>query len=164
MSGTTSKLSKAATLAFLQALVSGLLKHFPSGNLTIGNAPLPVAAIVSTLQGLIDAMLAASTAQANARDAVANARSKALAAAPLVKGLRKLLGTMFAGAAQVLTDFGLTPPKAPSPMSVEVLAARKAKAEATRKARGTKGPKAKQATKGNVTRFHRADGKAEASC
>ena len=142
--------TKAATLAFLQALIAGLQKHFPNGSLTIGNASLATASIVQVLQGLVDAIIAANTAQANARDAVANVRSKAASAAPLIRGLAKLLGTMFAGASQTLGDFGIAPPKARQPMSAEVLAAKKAKAAATRVKRGTKGPKAKLATKGDV--------------
>ena len=149
MSSNTSK-TKAATLAFLQALIAGLQKHFPGGSFTIGNASLATASIVQVLQDLVAAMIAANTAQANARDAVANVRSKAASAAPLIKGLAKLLGTMFAGATQTLGDFGIEPPKARQPLSAEALAARKAKAEATRKARGTTGPKAKLATTGDV--------------
>jgi hypothetical protein len=150
-SSTKSKMPKAATLAFLQALIAGLQKHFPGGSLTLGGASLSVTSLVQILQDLVSAMLAASAAQANARDAVANVRAKKAAAAPIIKGLRSLLGTMFAGAAQALADFGIEPPKARKPMSSEVLVARAAKAEATRAKRGTKGPKAKLAIKGDVT-------------
>jgi len=52
---------------------------------------------------------------------------------------------MFAGDAAVLADFGLKARKARAPPTTEQKAAAKAKAEATREARGTKGPKAKKA-------------------
>jgi hypothetical protein len=58
---------------------------------------------------------------------------------------------MFAGAAQTLADFGLEPPKAPKPRTAEQLAAVKAKAKATRLARGTTSKKQKLAIRGNVT-------------
>ena len=151
MSANNGNRTKAATLAFLQALIAGLQKHFSGESLTLGNASVSVASLVQVLTDLVTAMLAANAAQKSAKDALANVVSKAAAAAPVIKGLRKLLGTMFAGSAQALADFGIEPPKARQPMSSDVLAARNAKAAATRKARGTQGPKQKRALKGNVT-------------
>jgi hypothetical protein len=58
---------------------------------------------------------------------------------------------MFASDAAALADLGLKPPKARAPLTAEQKAAAKAKAKATRIARGTTGPKAKKAIKGNVT-------------
>ena len=70
---------------------------------------------------------------------------------PVVQGYKDILKVMFAGASQTLADFGLAPRKVPAPLTVEQLAARTAKLRATRKARGTLGPKAKKAIKGTVT-------------
>jgi hypothetical protein len=59
--------------------------------------------------------------------------------------------TAFGNQADVLVDFGLTPKKARTPLTVEQKAAAAAKREATRAARGTKSTKAKKGIKGTVT-------------
>lgn len=151
MSSSQSKVSKAAALARVLALVAGLQKHFPSGNFTIGNVAYATTALVQVLEGLADALQALATARANAKDALANVQAQAATVDPVIAGLDKQLESMFTGATQTLADFGIEPPKARQPLSVDALAARKAKAAATRIARGTKGPKAKQAIKGDVT-------------
>jgi hypothetical protein len=151
MSSSTSNRSKAAALARVLALIAGLQKHFPSGSFTIGNVAYSTSALVGVIKGLADALAALATARANAKDALANVKTQAATVDPVIAGLEKQLESMFAGAAQNLADFGIEPPKARQPMSAEVLAARKAKARATRAKRGTLGPKAKQAIKGDVT-------------
>jgi hypothetical protein len=70
---------------------------------------------------------------------------------PIAAAYRRLVLTAFANSAQMLADFGVTPPKARTPMTSEQLAARAAKSLATRKARGTTSKKQKLAVKGNVT-------------
>lgn len=57
----------------------------------------------------------------------------------------------FGGDPQALADFGLPPRRTPTPPTAETKAAAVAKREATREARGTKGPKAKQKIHGTVT-------------
>ncbi|HEY8038591.1 MAG TPA: hypothetical protein VIF15_02305, partial [Polyangiaceae bacterium] len=57
----------------------------------------------------------------------------------------------FGTQADVLADFGMTPRKAATPLTVEQKAAAAAKRKATRAARGTKGPKAKLGIHGAVT-------------
>jgi hypothetical protein len=70
---------------------------------------------------------------------------------PILLAYKRLVLAAFANATQTLTDFGLAPPKARAPLTVEQLAARAAKAKATRTARGTTSKKQKLAVKGNVT-------------
>jgi hypothetical protein len=57
----------------------------------------------------------------------------------------------FGNSPDVLADFGLSPKKARTPLTVEQKAAAAAKRKATRQARGTRGPKAKLSVTGNVT-------------
>ncbi len=151
MSGTQSMPTKAKTLANLQALISGLQKHFPNGSFTIGNVPFTTAALVQLFQSLADAIAAANDAQAKARDAVAALRDAKAKVGPTLVVLRRILVAMFGNASQMLADFGLEPRKARAPTTSVQKAAAAAKAKATRKARGTKSPKAKRAITGDVT-------------
>jgi len=151
MSSSTSSKSKAATLADLQALVSGLQAKFPSGQFTLGNTAFTTAALVQTLTSLIAAIIAVNTAQANAKVAVAALRATAATVGPVVLALRRNLLAMFGNATDTLALFGLKPRKAPAPRTGAEIAAAAAKAEATRKARGTASKKSKLTVTGNVT-------------
>ena len=57
-STTTTKASKAAVLAQLQALVSGLQKQLPNGSFTLVSTAYTTATLVQALQGLIAALTA----------------------------------------------------------------------------------------------------------
>ena len=57
----------------------------------------------------------------------------------------------FGNSPTVLAAFGLAQKKAPTPPTVEAVAAAVARRASTRVARGTTGPKKKLSTKGNVT-------------
>jgi hypothetical protein len=151
MSNTKSSKSKATTLAQLQALITGLQKQFPSGQFTLGNTVFTTAALVQAFQSLIDAFNAVTTAQANAKVAVATLRATVAKVGPVIRALKNnLLGT-FGNAADILALFGLEPRKAPAPRTGEEIAAATAKAKATRIARGTTSKKKKLAVTGNVT-------------
>jgi hypothetical protein len=151
MSSTTSKKSKATALASVQALIAGTQKHFPTGSLTIGNTAYTTASIVQTLQGLADAYTRLDAAHANVKDQVTEQRATESKVAPFLRDYTKFLrGTLGTGAAQ-LADFGLQPPKARKPLTAEQRAAAKAKADATRKARGTTSKKQKLTVQGDVT-------------
>lgn len=69
MSNTTSKSTKAAALARVQALVAGTKKHFPNGSFTLGNVAYTTATLVQALESLANAIVALNAAQASARDA-----------------------------------------------------------------------------------------------
>ena len=148
---TTTKPTKATALAGVQALIAGIQKQFPSGQFTLGNVVFTTAALVQLLQGLADAMTAQTTAQKTAQDALTALRDLQAKDGPTIQALKDLLIAQFGNASQTLALFGLAPRKERAPMTVEQLAAAKAKRAATRAARGTKGPKAKLAIKGAVT-------------
>ena len=148
---TTKSNTKAAALAHVQALIAGTTKHFPTGSFTIGNTTYTSASLIPVLQGLANAMLARNAAETGAKDALKAEQATQTQAGPIVRAYERLVLAAFANATQTLADFGLTPPKARTPLTAQQLAARAAKAKATRVARGTTGKKKKLAVKGDVT-------------
>jgi hypothetical protein len=143
--------SKAAALAFVQALIAGTKLHLPNGQFTLGGTAFTSTTLLQFLQGLVDALSAAIAEQARATDVLAASRAMEAKVAPVIRDFRRLVLATFPGATQTLADFGLTPPKAPTPRTTETNAAAKAKAKATREARGTVGSRKRLAVKGNVT-------------
>jgi len=123
-------------------------KHFPTGQLTVGNVAYAVASLIALFESLIAAMSKQTAAQVSAKDAMAELRVVQSQVDPVVQGYKELLVAMFGQSSQTLADFGLGPRKKPAPLTVEQKAAKAAKAKATRQARGTKGPKAKLAITG----------------
>ena len=153
MSSTSSKSNKtkAGALALVQALIAGTQKHLSGGSFTLGGVTYTAASIIPVLQGLGDAITAVNVAQSSARDAVAAKQGIEVKVDPIMGDYQRFIRVTFSNATQTLADFGLTPPKARTPMTAAQLAARAAKAEATRLARGTTSKKKKLAVKGNVT-------------
>ncbi|HLK37421.1 MAG TPA: hypothetical protein VKU41_11765 [Polyangiaceae bacterium] len=143
--------TKAATLAHVQALIAGTNKHLPEQSFTFGGVTYTAASLIQVFQGLVNAMNARDVAEAGAKDALAAEKATQKQAAPTVLALKRFVLLTFASNSQVLGDFGLTPPKARTPLSTAQRAARAAKAKATRAARGTTSKKQKLAVKGNVT-------------
>ncbi len=138
-------------MARVQALIAGTLKHLPNGSFTIGSTTYTAASLVQVLQNLVNAMLSRNAAETGAKDALVAEAAAQAQIGPIAKAYERLVIAAFANATQTLSDFGLTPPKARAPLTAEQLAARGAKAKATRLARGTTSKKQKLAVKGNVT-------------
>jgi hypothetical protein len=147
----TTPKTKASTLALLQALIAGTQKHLASGSFSLVGTSYTAASLVPILQGLANAITAVNAAQANAKDTVAAMHGIEATVVPLIGAYQRFIHASFASVTQTLADFGLTPPKARAPLTVEQKAAAKAKAEATRLARGTTSKKQKLAVTGNVT-------------
>ena len=150
MSRTTSN-TKAAALAHVQVLIAGTTKHFPNGSFTIGNTTYTSASLIQVFQGLVSAALARNVAETGAKDALKAEQATQAQVDPILRAYERLVLVTFAGATQTLADFGLAPPKARTPLTAQQLAARAAKAKATRIARGTTSNKKKLAVKGDVT-------------
>lgn len=151
MSSTTSNLTKAQALAQVQALIAGTQKHLPTGSFTIGSTTYTAAALIQVLQGLVDAMTKRNAAVTGAKDAAAAEQVTETQVGPILQAYRRLVLAAYANATQTLSDFGLVPPKARTPLTTEQKAAAAAKAKATRAARGTTSKKAKLKVTGNVT-------------
>jgi hypothetical protein len=146
------KPNKAAALASLSSIIAGTQKHTPNGSLTFGNATYAATTLVQTLQSLLDAMAAHDAAVAKAKDLLLARRDTNAQVGPVHRAYRRYLIATYGDATETLADYGLKPLKARAPLTVEQKAAAAAQAEATRKARGTKGKKQKAAIKGTVTK------------
>jgi hypothetical protein len=142
--------TKANTLALLQALVTGLQSQLPSGTFTLESTAFTTASLATLIQGIIGALKSLDAAQLNARAALTTARAAVAQNGPILSALKRNLLSMYGNAPQTLAIFGLKPPKAKVPKTVEQKAVAAAKARATRLARGTASKKAKAAIKGNV--------------
>jgi hypothetical protein len=103
--------------------------------------------VITALQSRKNTGTAAASAKATWQASVAADRSELAQTRALVSGVKQSLQVMFAGSADALADFGLTPrkPRVVSPAAKVVAAA---KAKATRAARHTQGPKQKGGIKG----------------
>ena len=150
MSRTTSN-TKAAALAHVQAIIAGTTKHFPNGSFTLGNTTYTSASLIQALQGVVSAMQARNVAETGAKDALTAEQAAQAQVDPILRAYERLVLVTFAGATQTLADFGLAPSKARTPLTTQQLAARAAKARATRVARGTTSKKQKLGVKGDVT-------------
>ncbi|HTB74417.1 MAG TPA: hypothetical protein VK762_14295 [Polyangiaceae bacterium] len=143
--------TKAAALAHVQAIIAGTTKHIPNGSFTFGNTTYTSASLIQVFQGLVSAMQARNAAETGAKDALTAEQAAQAQIGPILRAYERLVLATFASATQTLADFGLTPPKARTPLTAQQLAARAAKARATRIARGTMSKKKKLTVKGDVT-------------
>jgi hypothetical protein len=136
-------------------LIAGTRKHFKTGTQVLQSAgafaSVTADDAVAELQKLVDNRAAAATARATAKDQVAAEQAAMPNLVAFMNAFEGLIRGMFGNDTAVLADFGLAPRKRPAPRKSVEMAAAAAKAEATRKARGTTGPKAKKAVKGNIT-------------
>ena len=134
----------------MQAFISGLQKHFPNGSFTLGNVPYTTAALVSLFTSLANAIAAADSAKASAKEAVAAMRAVRVKVGPVMQDLQRFLLVTFRTANGTLADFGIEP-QAPKTKTAEVKAAAAAKAKSTRDARGIVGKRKRASVKGDVT-------------
>jgi hypothetical protein len=136
-------------------LAAGARKHFTNGSQSLtfagATASVTVDAAVGNLSKIVDLRAATTAARATARDAVSAEQAQMPALVAFMNAFEALVRVMFASDTAALADFGLKPRKVPTPKTAAEKAVAAAKRKATRDARGTKGPKAKQAIHGNVT-------------
>jgi hypothetical protein len=130
----------------------GTTKRFPNVALvlTIGGTQYTVAAVQANLQEIVSLRAATTAAQADAKKKVADERARRPALVTFLQDYGAFLRGTFGNSADALADFDIQPKKPRKPLTTEQKAAAKAKAKATREARGTKGPVAKLKTVGNV--------------
>jgi hypothetical protein len=145
MTATKNNDTKETVTDLASGIIPGLRKHFPNGAqmLTFGGGSVTatVDQTVTNLQALIDNRTAVTTAQAAVKVAIAAENGKMPALVAFLHALEAFIRLTFGASATTLADFSLEPPKAVA----------KAKAAATRKARGTTSAKAKKAITGNVS-------------
>jgi hypothetical protein len=144
--------NKKALTALAAGILPGMQKHFPTAStvLTFGGGTT-VAQATSNLGVLIGNRAAVLAANAAATKAVATEDAQLPALVAFLHALEAFIRGNFSADASALADFSLEPPKARVPMTAEAKAIAKAKAKATREARGPTTAKAKKAIRGNVS-------------
>jgi hypothetical protein len=133
------KRNRQKQIALVRKLIEGIGKRFPKGaKLTVGSRTFTPPALVSHLQGYLEACDADDVAQANARQVKQAWRESATATEPTVETFKTLLLGMFTDPTD-LADFGVAPRKQPIALTSEQLAEAARKRSATRKKRGVMG-------------------------
>lgn len=134
-------------------LIAGVKKRFPQGSqqLALGGTTITVDDATSKLETFVTNRAAVVAAQAVARRRLDEERAQLPELNAFITTFTAFLRVTCGTQADALADFGLRPPKTREPRTSEQKAVAAAKCKATREARGTKGRKAIQAIKGNVT-------------
>jgi hypothetical protein len=133
--------------------ITGLRAAFPNGadKLRVGGQVITVDGAVANLQGIVDSRAAVTKARADARATVADENAKLPPLLAFLRALEKVIRAEFGDDAKALAVFGLEPTKARVAPTAEEKAVAVVKRDATREARGTKGPKARKKVHGNVS-------------
>jgi hypothetical protein len=151
MASNTPKQNRNSEMAADQKLIDGLTKHAATlPSFVIAGVSTTTTNVITKLQARIAAEEAVQPARATWLAAVAQARSEIAATKSVVSAVKQAILSAFAGQADMLADFGLTPRKA-RVVSPEQKVAAAAKSKATRAARHTAGSVQKKAVKGGVT-------------
>ncbi|MGH7436215.1 MAG: hypothetical protein ACRENE_11125 [Polyangiaceae bacterium] len=146
-----SKVTKTSLQKRIGDLVAGTQKHASSTtSVTLGGKAYAAPALVQLLQSLVDALNATAAARAGWQDALAKEHVLHASVLPVVEGYREWVAVTYAGSPALLADYGVSPPRARTPLTAEQKAAASVKRAATRKARGTLGSVQKKAVKGDV--------------
>ena len=143
--------SKKQQLSEIQTLVTGMPKYCASMSFTLNGVTYTSAQLVQMGTEILAADEATVQAKAAYKGAVAAEQSLLTTNHSVIEGLKQNLGLVFGNSPATLAGLGIVPRKKPAPLSSAALAAKTAKAEATRKARGTTSKKVKAAISGNVS-------------
>ncbi len=145
-------ISKNRQLALVKQLITGTKKHFTDGSskLSVGGATFTVTDLTQFLQNFVDQRDAVETSRAAAQAKLDAERALATSSNAVINAFIALVRGMFGKSADVLADFGLSPPKARAPQTAEQKAVAAAKRKATRAARNTMGKNQKKSVKGAV--------------
>jgi hypothetical protein len=143
--------TKVSRQVQLQKLLEGIAKRYPGViQLTFGGATFAIVDLEKLIQQDIDGMAASAKAKADYSQVVQQERTTRAKVSPVIRQFKNYVLATFGDtqdAVSVLADFGLTPRTRKKPSAATVVEAQ-GKAEATRKARGTVGPKKKEQIKG----------------
>jgi hypothetical protein len=142
---------RSLTTAQYQGLLTGLPKCCPNTVFTIGGKSYTTPQVVGFITSILNVKSAVAPARAASVAATQAVETAEAEEGLVVKGVREVVALMFNNDPATLATLAISPRKPPTPLTTEQKAAAKAKAAATRQARGTKGPKQKAAITGNVT-------------
>jgi hypothetical protein len=149
---TIDKKNKTSEAALAETLAAGTQKHLSTiAQLVVGGGTYTPSQVEAQLNALATLRNDVDAAKATVKAKLSLEAAQAPALRTFLVAFVGYVRSAFGSSPDVLADFGLAPKKVPMPLTVEQKTARVAKAKATRAARGTKGPKAKLAVKGNVT-------------
>jgi hypothetical protein len=148
MSG--SMATKASLQTRIRKLIAGTQMHAPNATFAFASTTFAAPALVQLFQSLVDALDAADAARARWQDALKNANDTRAKVDPFVKDYQAFVAITYAGTPSTLADYGVTPRKAPTPLTAQQKAAAAAKRKATRAARHTMGKVQKKGVKGTV--------------
>jgi hypothetical protein len=149
---TSKKLNKTTRAALATSLATGAGLHFPAGaQIPVSGVTLTIPAIQAKLTAFAKRRGDVETARANLTAKIAAEDAETPGMDAFVADFVKIVRGSFSTQPDVLQDFGVKPETQRTPLTVQQKTAAAAKREATRAARGTKGPKAKQAIHGDVT-------------
>jgi len=134
-------------------LAAGVQTYFAPANVTItvAGAVVTPAEMAAAIQSRLKATATAMTSHTAMKQAVAARETTMASTQSLVDAIKQVALIMYANQPDVLTVFGIAPRKVPAPLTAAQLAERAVKAAATRKARGTMGPKQKAKVTGTGT-------------
>jgi hypothetical protein len=147
---TTGKVTKVTLAQRVRDLVAGTQKHSPNGQFSLGGETFTAQTLIQTLQSLGDALSMVDTAKAGWKNALKDLADVKANVRPILGAYPSWVVATHGNAPSTLADFGITPPKARTPLTADQKAAAVAKREATRAARHTLGPKQKKNIKGTV--------------
>jgi hypothetical protein len=129
-------------------LLAGVQKDLTNQSFTVNDKPCTAQDLVNVLQGRISKGLAVEAARAALQTAVKALREERAQTGATVSAFRAIIKGMFTSP-ETLAGFGLSPRKS-TKKTLDTKVTAVAKTVATRKARGTKGPKAKAKIKGTA--------------
>ena len=143
--------SKAAQTALATQLIAGVQKNLANvASVTLASTAYTPAQITTALQTLVSLRAAVDSAKSVVKAKLGAEAAQAPALRKLMVALIAYVKLTYSESPDVLASFGVEPEKARTPLTTEQQAVAVAKRDATRKARGTTGSKAKKAVKGNV--------------
>ncbi len=145
--------SKTTRADAIRKVKAGLSKYYASTPLVLAGTSYKPAALQTFLQADVDANDASTAARANWLNTVKVAKSTDAETDPVLRAVKAQVEAQYGeapNADSVFADFGWAPRKKPT-KTVQQKTAAVAQTQATRKARGTMGPKAKAKIKGVVT-------------
>jgi hypothetical protein len=133
-------------------LIEGTNRHLANaGQLIVAGSTLTPAEFTAQLQAIVNLRADVDAARAQTQAALARLHAQMPARRVMLDAAVSFVRGAFGTAPDVLADFGLSPKKDRTPLTVEQKAAAAVKRAATRKARHVMGSKQRKAVKGDVT-------------
>jgi hypothetical protein len=138
-----------AIVASLKGLIAGLRKNRPKRPFAIAGSRYTAPQLIKICESILALIAAVPPARARYRDAVSAVNAIQAKHRGVLRDLKHSIQVQAGGAADALSDYGLSPRKKTGMRSPKVKVAAADKAAATRAARHTQGPKQKKLFKGS---------------